>query len=189
MSRHPLLAVVSLMLLAAPPLASDERNDVDVNWKIRREATTNSQILRTLHYLTDVYGPRLTGSPNLEAAGRWAVEQMETWGLTNGHLEPFDFGHPGWLNERLTAHIVSPVRDHLVCEVLAWTPGTDGPVTAPVYQLFPPDRPTETELQAHLERRERGDREDRLGRRARQGIGQSDRRAAPARRRGVESGV
>ena len=91
MSRHPLLAVVSLMLLAAPPLASDERNDVDVNWKIRREATTNSQLLRTLHYLTDVYGPRLTGSPNLEAAGRWAVEQMETWGLTNGHLEPFDF--------------------------------------------------------------------------------------------------
>ena len=47
----------------------------------------------------------------------------------NGHLEPWDFGHPGWVNERLSVHVVSPVKDTLDFEVLAWTPGTDGTVT------------------------------------------------------------
>ena len=74
--------------------------------------------------------PRLTGSPNLEAPGRWAVGQMEDWRLTNGRLEPFDFGHPGWWNERLSVHLVAPATDALVTEALAWTPGTDGPVRA-----------------------------------------------------------
>ena len=44
---------------------------------------------------------------------------MGAWGLKNGHQEPWDFGHPGWLNERLAAHIVSPVKDALVVEALA----------------------------------------------------------------------
>ena len=47
---------------------------------------------------------------------------MTEWGLENGHLEPWDFGHPGWLNERFSGFIVSPVKDSLVGEVLAWTP-------------------------------------------------------------------
>ena len=51
---------------------------------------------------------------------------MASWGLTNGHLEPWDFGHPGWVNERFSAHIIAPVKDQLTCEVLAWTPGTNG---------------------------------------------------------------
>src|SRR6185369_14028133 len=59
-------------------------------------------------------------------------------------------GHPGWLNERLTAHIVSPVKDPLVCEVLAWTPSTNGTVTAQAYQMILPDKPTQDELIAYL---------------------------------------
>ena len=62
--------------------------------------------MRTLHVLTDVYGPRVTGSPSLKAAGEWAIKQMTSWGFSNGHLEPWDFGHPGWVNERFSAHIV-----------------------------------------------------------------------------------
>ncbi len=151
MSKHALITALVTVGLWAGPQASDERVDAEVNWRIRQEATTHSQILDTLHYLTDVYGPRLTGSPNHERAARWAVEQMEAWGLTNGHLEPWDFGYPGWLNERMTAHLVSPVKDPLVAEVLAWTPGIDGPLTAPVYQMTLPDRPTEAELAAHLD--------------------------------------
>jgi hypothetical protein len=148
-----LSTVVILAALVVPfvSIQAQERLDQDVFWKIRQEGTGNSQILRTMHMLTDVYGPRLTGSPNLKAAGDWAVKQLEAWGLTNGHLEPWDFGHPGWLNERLSAHIVSPVKDHLVSEVLAWTPGTSGPVRAPAVQITLPQRPTKEELIAHLE--------------------------------------
>ena len=152
MSRHWLLGAVSVLLVIGPMEASDERIDTQVNWRIRQEGTASSRIMQTMHYLTDVYGPRLTGSPNHEAAARWAVEQLEAWGLQNGHLEPWDFGHPGWLNERLTAHIVSPVKDHLVCEVLAWTPSTEGTVTAEAYQIVPPGRPTDEELTAFFER-------------------------------------
>src|SRR5947209_6065861 len=122
----------------------------DINAKIRKEGLENSEIMRTMHFLTDVYGPRLTGSPNLKAAGEWAIRRMKEWGLENGRLEPWEFGHPGWLNERLTAHIVSPVKDALVCEVLAWTPGTQGVVRAPVALLALPEKPTAQELQSFL---------------------------------------
>ena len=123
-------ARVVLILLAAVfvSLSAEERIDLDVYGRIRQEATTHSQILRTTHVLTDRYGPRLTGSPNLKAAGEWAVAQLESWGLQNGRMEPWNWSYPGWLNERLSAHIISPVKDHLVAEALAWTPGTDGRV-------------------------------------------------------------
>jgi carboxypeptidase Q len=124
----------------------------DVSWQIRREALEHSQIMKTLHVLTDVYGPRLTGSPNAKQAGEWAARQMESWGLVNAHLEPWNFGHPGWLNERFTAHLVSPVNDALVGEVLAWTPSTNGPVHRSALQLTPPDRPTAESLTSYLER-------------------------------------
>jgi carboxypeptidase Q len=96
--------------------------------------------------LADVYGPRLTGSPNHKNAAEWAIKQMTSWGLENGHLEPWDFGHPGWLNERLTAHIISPVKDPLVCEVLAWTPSTKGTVQAKAVQVIVPERPNQDQL-------------------------------------------
>jgi carboxypeptidase Q len=116
--------------------------------RIRKEATERSQIMRTMHMFTDLYGPRLTGSPNHRAAAEWAVKQMTAWGLENAHLEAWDFGHPGWANERLTAHLIAPVKDALVVEALAWTPGTKGTVTAAAKQLFLPERPSQEQLTA-----------------------------------------
>ncbi|HEU4389121.1 MAG TPA: M20/M25/M40 family metallo-hydrolase [Blastocatellia bacterium] len=142
---------ISMMFAAAPGALGQEKIDAEANARIRKEGMENSQIMRTMHFLTDVYGPRLTGSPSLKAAGEWAIKQMKLWGLENGHLEPWDFGHPGWVNERLTAHIVSPVKDSLVCEVLAWTPGTNGVLTAQVFQISPAERPTKEELTAYLD--------------------------------------
>jgi len=144
-----LLAIVTVA--AVREVASQERIDHDVYWKIRQEVTHNSKILDTLHVLTDLYGPRLTGSPNLKAAGEWAVEQMHAWGLTNGRLEPWEWGRPGWTNDRLSAHLVSPVKDALVVEAQAWTPGTTGAVRGPALQLTLPERPTRDVLTAHLE--------------------------------------
>ncbi len=151
-SRRHLATVLALfgsttLLVAAGP----EPIDHAVNARIRAEARDRSQIMQTLHVLTDVYGPRLTGSPNHRGAAEWAIARMKEWGLDAGHLEEWDFGHPGWLNERLTAHVVSPVKDALVAEALAWTNGTDGPVRAEVAQLILPERPTAAELKAYLD--------------------------------------
>ena len=140
MPRQVIIGAMVLAGLAAGP-AAQERIDYAMQSRIRQEGWERSQIERTMHYLTDVYGPRLTGSPNLKAAGEWAITQLEAWGLSNGHLEPWDFGHPGWLNERFAAHLVSPVKDSLVAEVLAWTPGTNGVVRTQVARLEPPRGP------------------------------------------------
>lgn len=148
-----LLASIMMLnpLLALAQGQSGPAIDPEIQAKIRKEANENSQIMKTLHVLTDVHGPRLTGSPALKAAGEWAIKQMTAWGLANGHLEPWDFGHPGWSNERLMAHVISPFKEPLVAEVLAWTPSTSGVVKAQVYQMVPPNAPTEEELNAYLE--------------------------------------
>src|SRR5258707_14897696 len=128
-----------------------EKVDTDVQAKIRAEELAHSEIMRTMHFLTDVYGPRLTGSPHAKAAGEWVVKTMAGWGFENGHLEPWEFGHPGWENEHVTAHVVSPIKDQLTVEVLAWSPGTKGTVTAPAFQLAPPNRPSPAELAAYFD--------------------------------------
>ena len=141
MKKH--LIVATLVAAAATgSIGAQEKVDADIQWKIRREATDNSQILRTLHFLTDVYGPRLTGSPNLKAAQEWVVQETAKWGLKNGRLEPWNFGHPGWSNEKLAVHVTAPVKDSLVVEALAWTPGTNGTVTAEAVQVVLPAQPT-----------------------------------------------
>jgi carboxypeptidase Q len=145
------LYFVAALVVGGAVVAAQERIDQDVFWKIRQEGTSNSRILNTLHVLTDVYGPRLTGSPNLKAAGEWAIEQMHSWGLKNGRLEPWDFARDGWTNERLTAHILSPAKDALVVEALAWTPGTQGVVRGQAMQMTLPQRPTREVLTAHLD--------------------------------------
>jgi hypothetical protein len=113
------IALCLVVSMSCVPLLAQSAAD-NLLERIRKEEATNSQIMKTMHMLADVYGPRLTGSPNHKHAAEWAVKQMTEWGLQNAHLEAWDFGHPGWLNERLTAHMLSPIKDVLTCEVLAW---------------------------------------------------------------------
>jgi carboxypeptidase Q len=148
--------VVALMAVVATttsPLAQHQQEKIDHETyaRIRAEAMERSQIMQTLHMLTDVYGPRLTGSPNLKAASDWVVKRSTEWGLTNAHLEPWDFGRPGWANERTSVFLTAPVKDSLVVETLAWTPGTKGPVTASAVLLEAPSRVTREGLTAYFE--------------------------------------
>lgn len=137
--------ILSLSLFPLTNYSQTSAN-ADIKERIRAEGMERSQIMKTMHMLTDIYGPRLTGSPNHKRAAEWTIKQMQQWGMANGHLDPWNFGHPGWLNERLTAHIVAPVKDSLVAEVLAWTPSTHGTVLASAYQLVLPERPTQLQL-------------------------------------------
>ena len=144
-------AIAILVVVAFVPLLAQERIDEASYWKIRQEGTTRSSVLHSVHVLSDRFSPRLTGSPGLKAAGEWAIDQMRAWGLQNARLEPWDFNRPGWTNERLTAHLVSPVKDALVVEALGWTPSTNGVVRGSAIGLTPPQRATRTEYTAYLE--------------------------------------
>jgi len=144
------LTAVLLTLAIFAPLAIAQQN-AEINAKIREEEKNNSQIMKTMHYLSDVYGPRLTGSPNHKAAADWAVKQMLAWGFDKAELEAWDFGHPGWVNERASGFITAPVQDSLVFEVLSWTPGTGKAVSAQAFNMILPDRPTQEELTSYFD--------------------------------------
>ena len=149
MLKRRVVALLLILSLLSVSVAA-QNGSGDLLSRIRKEAMERSQIMNTMHMFTDVYGPRLTGSPNHKAAAEWAVKQMTSWGLENAHLEPWNFNHPGWLNERLTAHLISPVKDPLVCEVLAWTPSTKGTVQAKALQLVTPTGVTQEQLDIFL---------------------------------------
>ena len=142
--------ILVFLILCNPVITSGENIDSDVNWKIRREETQNSRIMDLIHNLTDVYGPRLTGSPNFKAAGDWALAQMKRWGLQNAKLEKWDFTHYGWSCDKYSVRVLSPYKETLNARVVAWTPSTKGLVRAKIVQITPPERPTQESLSSYL---------------------------------------
>jgi carboxypeptidase Q len=129
------------VLSASLVLLAQDKVDEATSARMRSEELEHSRIMHTLHMLTDRYGPRVTGTPNHEAAAKWAIAEMTSWGMKNGHLEPWDFGRAGWLNESAMGSIVAPVHENVKFEVLAWTPSTSGAVNASAIQIVPPQGP------------------------------------------------
>jgi carboxypeptidase Q len=127
--------------LAILPAVAQAPGLATVNTQLREQETTDSQLMWWLHEVTDVYGPRLTGSPGLRAAQDFAVGQMGKWGFSNVHLEAWNFNHPGWQNQDLEANTVSPFQQPLNVRAVSWTPGTNGPVQGPVLVVEPPQPP------------------------------------------------
>lgn len=126
--------LVTLALLATPA-AAQERVDHAAIDRIKAEGFERSQVMEIASWLTDVYGPRLTGSPNIKAAADWTVQKLTEWGMVNATLEPWgEFGR-GWTNEFVSVHMVEPSRAPLIAYPAAWTPGTNGPVTAEVVRV------------------------------------------------------
>ena len=104
-----LTAVISLLigLPLTAQWAVTEKIDLDAVYKIKDEGLQRSKVMEIESYLTDVYGPRLTGSPNMKEAGDWAMKTMKDWGLSNVHEEAWPFGR-GWQNQRFTANALTP---------------------------------------------------------------------------------
>src|SRR5262249_36274919 len=125
MSTRSLLAFGFLAVSAAALLPGEEAVDLDVITRIRDEGFTNSKVMETVGYLTDVIGPRVTGSPQLKQANEWTRDQLRSWGLVNAHLEGWRFGR-GWSLERTNVQMVAPTEATLVAYPRAFTPGTDG---------------------------------------------------------------
>ncbi|MFW5973432.1 MAG: M20/M25/M40 family metallo-hydrolase [Bacteroidota bacterium] len=140
------VAALAVMLLWVAPVTAQSLDEVVE--QIREEGLERSRVMEHLHVLTDRFGHRLTGSPSLEAAGEWTLETMTGWGLVNPQKDEWDWGRPGWANHYFSGHLVSPSRDPLVGEVLAWTPGTGGPVRAEAVRIDLPADPTEEDLAA-----------------------------------------
>ena len=109
--------------------AAAETVDLEAVHRIRAEAFENSQVADHVFQLTDVNGPRITNSPGYDAAAAWCQRRMKEIGLVNVAAEAFEFGK-GWSYSRFSIHLVEPAVAVLNGFPLAWTPGTNGPLTA-----------------------------------------------------------
>jgi carboxypeptidase Q len=115
-------AAVPLLLIAA------ESVDLAIVNRIKTEAFEHSKVMDHMFYLTDVNGPRLTGSPNYQAAGDWTVKRLEEYGLVNIKQEKWGPFGRGWTNKHFEAAIVEPQYSPLIGVVTGWTASTDGTV-------------------------------------------------------------
>jgi hypothetical protein len=144
-----LLVTATVVALVATEALSQEKVDYAAVQKIRDEALgANSQVMETLRQLTDVIGPRLTGSPQLKTANEWTRKQLEDWGMANAHLESWGPFGRGWSFDRSSVTMVSPQGQAapLIALPKAWTPGTNGAVRGKVI------RPGRLESEADLEK-------------------------------------
>ncbi len=129
MRKRIALLSIGLLLTLFALAAAEDRADLAAIYKIKDEGLNRSQVMELISYMTDVYGPRLAGSPNLVKAGEWAMSKFKEWGLENIHAEQYDFGN-SWELKRFQAHMIEPVYTPLVGYPKAWTPGTNGIVHA-----------------------------------------------------------
>jgi hypothetical protein len=129
------LAAFTLYALAATALAQApgraEPVDLEAIHRIRHEALQNSRVMDHVFQLTEVIGHRVTNSPGFFAAANWVEKQLKEWGI-EAHQEPWGPFGRGWTYTRFSARMLEPAYATLIGVPLAWTPGTQGTVTAEV---------------------------------------------------------
>ena len=111
-----------------PVVAADSVDLAAVN-KIKTEAFEHSKVMEHLEYLTDVYGPRLTASPEFKEAADWALKRLQEYGLENAHLEKWGPFGRSWTLEKYALEMITPRYSLLAAAPLAWSSNTNGPVS------------------------------------------------------------
>ncbi len=114
---------------------TDPRSLLIVN-QIKKEAFTHSQVMETLSYLTDVYGPRLTASPEFNEAAQWAMKRLQSYGVQDVREEAWGPFGRSWSIQSFVLDMMAPRYSHLAAVPLAWSGATNGPVTGEVIETF-----------------------------------------------------
>jgi hypothetical protein len=128
------ISLVAAALVAVPRAQTAEKLDYAAIAQIRDEGLNRSQVMDHIWWLSDVYGPRLTGGPEILQASDWALKKFTEWGLANAHRETFTFGR-GWSLVRFSAHMIEPQVQPLIGFPGSWSPGTGGTVTGDVVRV------------------------------------------------------
>jgi len=128
--------LVVLSLFAAA-LCAEDAVDLAVVQRIKKEAFQNSKVMDHLFWLTDVYGPRLTGSPGFATAANWAVKRLKEYGVEDAAIEPWGKFGRSWRLTKFSISLQEPEYAPLIGFPLAWSANTNGvllaePVLAPL---------------------------------------------------------
>src|SRR5665213_2145604 len=132
----PMVATLTLSVPVSGQIAQ-ERVDLSAVSRIRDEGLNHSQIPELAHHLTDVIGPRLTGSPGMKAANDWTAAMLRSWGLSGVAIAPWGRFGRGWENISYQALILTPYSQVMPGQPSAWTGSTKGSVTAPLGTTSP----------------------------------------------------
>jgi carboxypeptidase Q len=133
-------AMLALCFAAITPAvfaqSSPEPVDAAVVEQIKKEGLENSHVMEYLGWMTDVYGPRLTGSPMLDKASDWAIQELKSLGLTNVHRDDWGPFGKGWSLESFYIAAQAPHGDFpVIAYPKAWSPGTPGRVSGEVVRI------------------------------------------------------
>ncbi len=133
MPRPLALALAIALAPWAGSLAAQEPVDLDMIARIKAEATERSQVVSIFNHLTNVIGPRLTGSPAFLRSAEWSAGRFTGMDLSDVRLESWEFGR-GWTLEGLVLEMTAPRYFPLFGYPEAWTPSTAGVLDGePVY--------------------------------------------------------
>lgn len=139
-----LIVSVLTFNLAVVAQSAQEKVDLEAVEKFKQEGLKRSQVMELISYMTDVHGPRLSGSTGLRVSQEWARKKMESWGLQNARLEEWGKFGRGWTLEGFTASMTKPYFTPLIGHPKAWSPGTKGAVRGEVVYF---DASTEADLE------------------------------------------
>lgn len=136
------LAVILPVVLAEPPAkpapavsVAPVLDPLTLDKQLIAEAKNGSRIMTNLTYLSDMIGPRLTGSAALKKANDWTANKMREYGLSNVHLEGWTIP-AGWERGPASLRLVEPNTGRsLTVAAMGWTPGTHGKITGDVIVL------------------------------------------------------
>jgi len=125
-------AVICFLTVAtAVPLAAQSPVDTAGSGVLIEQALNRSEVMQNLRHLSDVIGPRLSGSPAMRRANEWTAERFKTYGLTT-RLEPYTFGVT-WERGPVSLRLTAPFSRAIEAHSWAWTEGTgDKTVAGPV---------------------------------------------------------
>ena len=126
------LAVAGALVLAALPLRGVRADATDAQIaQIIDEGLSHSQAMVNASELMDGIGPRLTNSENFDKAAAWALAKFKTYGLDNIHAESYPFG-VSWNLDSWSATMIEPRMVVMRSIPVAWSPPTNGTLSAPV---------------------------------------------------------
>lgn len=129
------LCTLLLLALAGISLLAQEPVNAKINEAIRKHGLEKSQVMDIASWMTDVYGPRLTGSPMLDKATEWAQQTLKDWGMQNVHTEAWGPFGRGWEMSSFQMHAKSPNYFPIIAYPKAWSPSTNGMITGEVVYL------------------------------------------------------
>lgn len=132
----PLALALALATFSAPDASAQTfPTDDPVIREMWDVGVENSQLRTLAHELFDVVGPRLTGTQGLEDAQEWVLGKYDEWGI-DARREEYGTWR-GWESGLLHVDMLEPRRTSLEANLLAWSVGTNGPVTGEV--ILPPE--------------------------------------------------